>query len=62
MVLGALSVPETGTETTCVFLIVNHNIITLVLQVKKKTEKFWGNWFVPKQGLEGSKMNLKFDL
>ena len=39
MVLGALSVPETGTETTCVFLIVNHNIITLVLQVKKKKLK-----------------------
>ena len=40
MVLGALSVPETGTETTCVFLIVNHNIITLVLQVKKKLKSF----------------------
>ena len=39
MVLGALSVPETGTETTGIFLIVNHNIITPVLQVKK-TEKF----------------------
>ena len=53
MVLGALSVPETGTKTTGIFLIVNH---------KKKLKSFKVNWFVPKQGLEGSKMKLKFDL